>query len=58
MLKAVTVAHNENCTLQPGVNVKIYSIKGNVEHDAEFVITDAKIIKFENYSDMTANAES
>ena len=45
MLKAVTVAHNENCTLQPGVNVKIYSIKGNVEHDAEFVITDAKIIK-------------
>lgn len=40
--KAVTFAHNEHHTLQPGMSMKIYSIEENVEYDVKVVNTNAE----------------
>jgi hypothetical protein len=40
--RAITFAHNEHSTLQPGMSMKIYSIEGNVECDAKVVKTSTE----------------
>ena len=40
--RAVTFAHNQHRTLQPGQIIKIYSTEGNVEYDATVVGTNAE----------------
>jgi hypothetical protein len=40
--KAITFAHNDHSTLQPGMSMKIYSIDGNVEFDVKVVKTNAE----------------
>ncbi|OAJ36794.1 hypothetical protein BDEG_20927 [Batrachochytrium dendrobatidis JEL423] len=40
--RAVTFAHTEHSSLQPGMSMKIYSTEGNVEYDVKVVKTNAE----------------